>query len=39
MIAINYYEIAKQKLKYLNYSENTVNVYLNGIQNQWHAKR
>jgi hypothetical protein len=24
----NYYEISKQKLKYLNYSEKTINVYL-----------
>jgi len=28
----NYYEICKQKLKYLNYSERTINMYLNYIQ-------
>ena len=28
----DYYEICKQKLKYLNYSERTINTYLSYIQ-------
>ena len=32
MKKINYYEICKQKLKYLNYSDRTINNYLGYIE-------